>query len=141
MARLARPYLRSFGLAAACLLTAALHLSACSSKAPTKSKAAAKRAAVPMATKGSDGAWSIAPTGSKFEPPIQIAAVPDQAWYCDMGTVHYAQSQAGDKTCKLCKMKLKHKSNDAKAPKAAPPGSDQDAAHPGGDHGAAHHGH
>lgn len=93
-----------------------LATSACSPKAPAPTT---KKAKVPMASKGGDGSWIISATGSRFEPPIQIAAVPDNAWYCDMGTVHYAQSQAGDKTCKLCKMKLKHKNGQA-APSPAP---------------------
>lgn len=116
-------------------LAFALMSNACSSKAPAPRKAAAKKAAVPMATKGSDGAWNIAATGSRFEPPIQIAAVPDKAWYCDMGTVHYAQSEAGDKTCKLCKMKLKYKTGN---------GAANDAGHHGAqEHHEAHehHGH
>lgn len=85
----------------------------CTSKssAPAKPKAKAKSAkqSVPLATRVDNGPWRIAATGSEFKPPIQIAEVPPGAWYCDMGTVHYAQSEAGDKTCKLCKMKLKHK--------------------------------
>lgn len=127
---------RPLNLAAHLLVALTLLTSACSSKAPAPSKAAAKRAKVPIATKGQDGKWSIAATGSRFEPPIQIAAVPDKAWYCDMGTVHYAQSQAGDKTCKLCKMKLKHKNGAAQNA-----GGHQGAEHHGaGHHGADHHG-
>lgn len=87
----------------------------CSSKSSAPAKAKAKEHAagakkkVPLATRVDQGPWQIAATGSEFKPPIQIAEVPEGAWYCDMGTVHYAQSEAGDKTCKLCKMKLKHK--------------------------------
>lgn len=113
----------------------ALLTSACSSKAPPPSKAAQRRAKIPLASKDSKGHWSIAATGSRFEPPIQIAAVPDNAWYCDMGTVHYAQSQAGDKTCKLCKMKLKHKNGQAAVAKQPTAGH---AGHHGADHQAAH---
>lgn len=47
--------------------------------------------------------------GQKFEPPIKVEEVPDGAWYCDMGTVHYARSEKGDGTCPLCKMALKEK--------------------------------
>lgn len=131
MTRLNRLHLRPFCF----VLVLALMGQGCSSKAPAPSKTAAKKAAVPMATKGNDGAWQIAATGSRFEPPVQIAAIPDKAWYCDMGTVHYAQSEAGDKTCKLCKMKLKHKSDANAANKQDQAGAGHDAH---GHHDAAH---
>ena len=47
--------------------------------------------------------------GEKFDPPIEKSAVPDGAWFCDMGTVHYARSEEGDGKCPVCKMDLKHK--------------------------------
>lgn len=68
-----------------------------------------KKSKVPQAKRLQDGSWQLAATGSRFEPPVKIDEIPQGAWYCDMGTVHYAQTEAGDKTCKLCKMKLKHK--------------------------------
>ena len=53
--------------------------------------------------------------GSKFDPPIAKDKVPDGAYYCDMGTVHYARMEEGDGKCPLCGMALKHKATaDAK---------------------------
>ena len=46
--------------------------------------------------------------GAKFDPPIEKAQVPEGAWYCDMGTVHYGQMHEGDAKCPLCNMKLVH---------------------------------
>lgn len=98
-------------LQSAALLGTGSVFTGCSSKPSghTASKPKKKKV-VPLATRaGKDGPWQIDPQGSRFEPPIPIAQVPEGAWYCDMGTVHYAQSERGDETCKLCKMKLKHK--------------------------------
>lgn len=49
------------------------------------------------------------------DPPISKEEVPDGAWYCDMGTVHYHRGEKGDGKCPVCSMDLKHK--DAKASK------------------------
>ncbi len=45
--------------------------------------------------------------GKKFDPPVEKAEIPPGAWFCDMGTVHYAQLEEGDGTCPECGMKLK----------------------------------
>ena len=47
--------------------------------------------------------------GKKFEPPIQKVEVPAGAWFCDMGTVHYARMDKGDGKCPICGMNLKEK--------------------------------
>jgi len=44
--------------------------------------------------------------GTEFDPPIQAEQLPDGAWYCDMGTVHYARTDQGDGKCALCGMNL-----------------------------------
>ncbi|MBA2661176.1 MAG: hypothetical protein H0U74_02690 [Bradymonadaceae bacterium] len=44
--------------------------------------------------------------GQTFDPALQVAQIPAGAWYCDMGTVHYARLEEGDGTCPACKMKL-----------------------------------
>ncbi len=54
-------------------------------------------------------ATGLTPEGKTFDPPVKRSAIPDGAWYCDMGTVHYARSEKGDNTCPLCKMKLTEK--------------------------------
>lgn len=52
---------------------------------------------------------AVSAEGSKFDPPVAIAAMPKGAWYCDMDTVHYARMTEGDGRCGICKMKLKHR--------------------------------
>jgi len=47
--------------------------------------------------------------GKKFAPPVRVEQLPAGAWYCDMGTVHWAQMNEGNHTCPLCKMDLKQK--------------------------------
>lgn len=51
----------------------------------------------------------LTPEGQKFEPPIKAEALPIGAYYCDMGTVHYARSEKGDSSCPICQMKLSQK--------------------------------
>jgi YHS domain-containing protein len=42
--------------------------------------------------------------GSRYAPPVEKAQIPEGAWICDMGTVHYASLSEG--TCPLCNMRL-----------------------------------
>jgi len=42
--------------------------------------------------------------GKRYDPPIDPSDVPDGAWMCDMGTVHFAAPHEGD--CPVCGMKL-----------------------------------
>lgn len=80
------------------------------SQATPKKKGAAKTPAKPAS-----GAVDVTKKGSKFDLPISKDKVPDGAYYCDMGTVHYARMEEGDGKCPLCGMALKHKaSGDAK---------------------------
>lgn len=44
--------------------------------------------------------------GSRFDPPVPKARIPDGAWMCDMGKVHYAASEKGDGKCPVCGMEL-----------------------------------
>jgi len=55
------------------------------------------------------GKVALSAEGVSFKPPIQAEALPSGAYYCDMGTVHYARSEQGDGVCPVCKMKLSHK--------------------------------
>jgi glucose/arabinose dehydrogenase len=54
----------------------------------------------------------VSASGTNFDPPVQKAQIPEGAWYCDMGTVHFARTEEGDKTCPRCKMKLHHKGHE-----------------------------
>ena len=48
----------------------------------------------------------VAADGTEFDPPVEKEQIPEGAWICDMGTVHYAQMEEGDGTCPLCNMDL-----------------------------------
>jgi Cu(I)/Ag(I) efflux system membrane fusion protein len=50
--------------------------------------------------------------GVAFAPPVEITQLPDDVWYCDMGTVHWAQGEEKDKRCPLCNMFLTHQGDD-----------------------------
>lgn len=62
-----------------------------------------------------DGLVAVTAAGAKLEPPVVAARIPEGAWYCDMGKVHYARTEKGDGICPLCKMQLTQK-----GPAAAP---------------------
>jgi ABC-type Fe3+-hydroxamate transport system substrate-binding protein len=49
---------------------------------------------------------TVAVDGSELEPPVEIGQIPVGAWYCDMGTVHYARMTRGDGVCPRCGMSL-----------------------------------
>ena len=70
-------------------------------------------ATAPVATTANgakgDAVASVAAKGTNFDPPIGKDRVPASAWYCDMGTVHYAQMDKGDAICPRCKMRLLQK--------------------------------
>ncbi|QDG50146.1 hypothetical protein FIV42_05175 [Persicimonas caeni] len=53
--------------------------------------------------------------GKAFDPPVEKAQIPEGAWFCDMGTVHYARMEKGDGVCPECNMKLKQKAGGEKA--------------------------
>jgi hypothetical protein len=59
--------------------------------------------------------------GKKFDPVVEAEQMPAGAWYCDMGTVHYASMDKGDGSCPECGMKLKQKAggDEAAGEKAA----------------------
>lgn len=48
----------------------------------------------------------VAATGSQFDPPVGKEQVPEGAWICDMGTVHYAAMDKPEGGCPLCGMDL-----------------------------------
>ena len=59
----------------------------------------------------------VTKAGTKLDPAVPMARIPDGAWICDMGTVHFAKSEKGEGTCDLCGMPLVQKG----APTATPP--------------------
>ena len=83
----------------AVLLCAALFTAGCAKQEPVKAAGAAV-AAAPMV--------EVAAEGTNFEPPVAKSQIPAGAWYCDMGTVHFARTEEGDGKCPRCSMKLHH---------------------------------
>ncbi len=53
----------------------------------------------------------VPPEGVEFDPPIDPEQLPadEELWYCDMGTVEWAQAEEGDGQCPICGMNLTHK--------------------------------
>jgi hypothetical protein len=54
------------------------------------------------------GLVSLTAAGVKLDPPAAKDQIPDGAWYCDMGSVHFAASEQNDGTCAVCGMALVH---------------------------------
>jgi rubrerythrin len=88
-----------------------------SEKPVAKTETADKKAEPAKATKPAGGKVEVSKEGTKFDPPVKTEQIPDGAWMCDMGTVHYARLDKGDGKCPLCKMDLVQKG--AKAEKSA----------------------
>jgi hypothetical protein len=53
-----------------------------------------------------DSTVEVDKDGTKFDPKVDKSKLPDGAWYCDMGGVHYARMEKGDGKCEVCGMKL-----------------------------------
>ncbi len=78
--------------------------------APATQKSAQKQIAPKVAEKPAApkvDKIKVSPEGAKIDPPVSKEKIPEGAYYCDMGSVHYARMQKGDNTCPLCKMALK----------------------------------
>lgn len=52
------------------------------------------------------GPVEVSATGTNFDPPVAKDRIPEGAWFCDMGTVHYARMEEGDGRCPRCGMRL-----------------------------------
>jgi hypothetical protein len=51
----------------------------------------------------------VAKEGTKFDPPVTTAQMPEGARFCEMdGKVHYARMAEGDGKCAVCGMELHH---------------------------------
>lgn len=48
----------------------------------------------------------VTAAGTAFDPAVEKSQVPEGSWICDMGTVHYAQTEQGNGTCPRCNMRL-----------------------------------
>jgi hypothetical protein len=80
----------------------------CDKPAQPTQPATAEPSAAP-ATAPSPGVVTVAAEGTRFDPAVRAEQLPAGAWYCDMGTVHFARMTEGDGKCPICHMKLKHK--------------------------------
>lgn len=58
--------------------------------------------------------------GKKLDPPAKLDQLPAGAYFCDMGTAHYAREVEGDGRCPLCSMKLVKKADAAPGEEAKP---------------------
>lgn len=73
----------------------------------------------------------VAKEGTKFDPPVEREQIPEGAWYCDMGTVHWASMEKPeDGRCPECHMMLKELGASANG--------DSDSAEADGEHDHAH---
>jgi hypothetical protein len=77
------------------------------SRAEEKAKASSSHGSPTPVDSPGGGHAEVSKDGTKFDPPVEKARIPDGAWICDMGTVHYARMERGDGVCPLCKMDLK----------------------------------
>ena len=65
---------------------------------------------------------AVTAEGTKFDPPVTTAQIPDGAWMCDMGSVHFAASEKGaEGTCPICGMPLSQKGAKVEAAPETPP--------------------
>ena len=65
------------------------------------------------------GLETIAPEGTRFDPPVPASRIPEDTWMCDMnGQVHYAAKEKGNGRCPICSMHLVLKT----APGSSDPG-------------------
>ena len=65
--------------------------------------------APPPAPSPAEATPALPAAGKRFDPPVDKSEIPDGAWMCDMGTVHYAAGHEGDGKCPVCGMKLTKK--------------------------------
>lgn len=88
-------------------MLALLALSGCKKDAPEESTSGST---APSAEQASGDLVSVAPDGTRFDPPVPASKIPDGAWMCDMnGEVHYASMAQGNGDCPVCGMHLVQK--------------------------------
>lgn len=65
----------------------------------------------PAEVQEDNGLIEVSEDGAQLDPPVQADQIPVGAWFCDMGTVHYASLSEGDGSCPVCGMFLKQKAD------------------------------
>ncbi len=91
------------------ILLVSLALFACGPDGPAPppvEEAAPSEEAVPADEVAPEGPVEVTAEGTSFDPPVTADRIPEGAWYCDMGTAHYAATDKGDGACPLCGMDL-----------------------------------
>ena len=49
------------------------------------------------------GLETVAPQGTRFDPPVPASSIPEDTWMCDMdGKVHYTAKEKGNGKCPIC---------------------------------------
>ncbi len=102
------------------VLFSGLLLAACTAKTgdeagPVRESAKEERTTVPRTgeqiaeVSPGEGVLSLGREGKVFDPPVKAEVIPEGAWFCDMGTVHYARPDKGDGRCPVCGMFLREK--------------------------------
>ena len=84
--------------------------SAEAAEAAEKSDAPTEKSDAP-AEKAEGAKVTVTKEGGKIDPPVKPSAIPDGAWMCKMGTVHYASLDKGDGKCPICGMNLTEQTN------------------------------
>ncbi len=123
-------------------LTLGLSFAACKKDEASgeKAKTADPKSELATAKAPAEGTMAtVTADGTKFDPALSKDQVPEGAWMCDMGSVHYAASDKGDGKCKVCSMDLVQKSaKPAKAEPEAAPTEGEEAPAAADDHGHTH---
>lgn len=94
------------------LLSLAMFAFACDQKPktpPTSPTATTQKTPTPKTTPKTTTkttTLTIPKDGKSFKPPVAKDKIPQGAFFCDMGTVHYARMDKGDGKCPLCGMVL-----------------------------------
>lgn len=104
------------------VIATSLALWSCGGAEPPAPEPEAEAPTVDVVTEVELPMVEVAAEGSEFDPPIEVAQLPDGVWYCDMGTVHYASLQPGE--CPLCGMDLVQKAPEGETPADDDAGAD-----------------
>lgn len=118
-------------------------------EAPSEAKEPAKQEPAPAADEEASAnteTVELTSAGVAFDPAIKPEQLPAGAWYCDMGTVHWAASdKPKDSKCPECGMMLKQydaaKLEAQKQGAVAPKDHAHDHGEAGHDHGEGDHDH
>ena len=96
-----------FGAVGCFILGAVLAMAGCKQGTPSPSDAPSSEAV--QSTEAS-ALETVAPDGTRFDPPVPASRIPENAWRCDLnGQVHYAAKEKGDGQCPICSMRLVRK--------------------------------